>query len=121
MRYDAEEMEGKLRPARAIVALAAVGLVAGGGTAPADPLPSSPAVVERGGGCNSITLGEPRVFYKNNMGCDRAKRYARRVYRRNGNWEPRNFSCESGSDFNEGGGCRHDSKPRTFFGWHPFD
>lgn len=70
--------------------------------------------------CNSIKLGEPRIFYKENMACGRAKRYARTLYRSGGKNEPRNFSCESGSNFDEGGGCRHDFR-NEYFGWHPAD
>lgn len=70
--------------------------------------------------CNSINLGEPRVFYKHNMRCSTAKHYARRLFTTDGGDWPRNFTCESGSNFNEGGSCRHDSKDK-YFGWHPAD
>ncbi len=71
-------------------------------------------------GCTSINLGGPKVFSKENMRCKTAKHYARRVYRTNGEWEPRNFDCSSGSNFDEGGSCTHDSKPKYFF-WHVAD
>jgi hypothetical protein len=71
-------------------------------------------------GCDTIKLGEPRIFYKHNMRCSKAKSYARRVYRSDGRDEPRRFTCESGSNFDEGGSCRHETKNK-YFGWHPAD
>jgi hypothetical protein len=70
--------------------------------------------------CNSINLGEPRVFYKHNMRCHKAKHYARRLYKTDGRDEPKKFACESGSNFNQGARCQHDFKNKLF-GWHPFD
>ena len=70
--------------------------------------------------CNSIKLGEPRVFYKHNMPCKKAKRLARRLYKTDGREEPKNFECTSGSRFREGAACIHVSKPKNF-GWHPAD
>ena len=91
----------------AIVAIAA--------TAPAGASTAKPS------GCDSINLGEPRVFYKSHMRCKKAKHYARRLYKTDGDDRPRKFTCESGSNFNEGGSCRHDFKPKKYFGWHPAD
>lgn len=71
-------------------------------------------------GCSTINLGGPRVFTKHNMKCDKAQQKARRVYESRGAHEPRNFSCSSGSNFQEGGFCQHDSKDK-YFGWHPGD
>ena len=71
-------------------------------------------------GCSTINLGGPKVFTKHNMRCEKAKRKAERVYRTRGDNEPRNFSCSSGSNFEEGGFCQHDSKDK-YFGWHPAD
>lgn len=71
-------------------------------------------------GCDMIKLGEPRVFYKHNMRCKKAKHYARRLYKTDGRDEPRRFTCQSGSNFNEGGACHHDSENK-YFGWHPAD
>lgn len=70
--------------------------------------------------CSTINLGAPRIFTKHNMRCDKAKQKARRVYESNGAHEPRNFSCSSGSNFQEGGFCEHVSKEK-YFGWHPAD
>ncbi len=61
-----------------------------------------------------------RIFYKNNMRCEKAKHYARRLYKTNGNDEPRKFTCSSGSNFNQGAACNHDFKNKNF-GWHPVD
>jgi hypothetical protein len=94
-----------------VVAVVVAMFVAAPGHA-ADPAPK--------GGCNSINLGGPKVFSKDNMSCKRAKRYARRVYKTDGRFEPRNFSCTSGSNFNDGGSCAHKSKPKYFF-WHTAD
>ena len=68
--------------------------------------------------CNQINLGGPRVFYKRNMRCETAKDYARRVYRTDGRYEPRNFDCEG--TISHGAQCRHEFKNKVF-GWHPFD
>ena len=84
---------------------------------------SSAGGAERHAGqaCNTIKFGGvARIFYKNNMSCDRAKRYARHVRRSRGRWEPRRFSCDSGSNFRSGGFCDHDFKNK-YFGWHPAD
>ncbi len=70
--------------------------------------------------CNTINLGGPRVFTKHNMRCEKAKQKATRVYKTNGAHEPRNFSCTSGSNFEEGGFCEHVSEDK-YFGWHPGD
>ena len=70
--------------------------------------------------CNSINLGGPRVFYKHNMRCHRAKHYVRRLYKTDGRDEPRKFNCTSGSHFNKGADCRHKTKNK-YFGWHPAD
>jgi hypothetical protein len=70
--------------------------------------------------CNSINLGGPRVFFKHNMRCERAKHYARRLYKTDGRDEPRRFNCHSGSNFNQGASCQHKSKNKGF-GWHPAD
>ncbi len=97
------------------VILAAVMLLAGqAGASGAD----APGSEKRG--CDMIKLGEPRIFYKHNMRCSKAKDYARRVYRSDGRDEPRRFTCESGSNFDEGGSCHHDTKNK-YFGWHPAD
>ena len=71
-------------------------------------------------GCSTINLGGVRIFYKNNMRCEKAKHYARRLYKTNGNDEPRKFTCSSGSNFNQGAACNHDFKNKNF-GWHPVD
>jgi hypothetical protein len=34
--------------------------------------------------------------------------------------EPRRFTCQSGSNFNQGGSC-HDDTKNKYFGWHPAD
>lgn len=70
--------------------------------------------------CTTINLGGPKVFTKHNMRCHKAKHYARRLFKTNGNDEPPSFSCSSGSNFNDGGFCEHDSKNKHF-GWHPAD
>lgn len=70
--------------------------------------------------CNTINLGGPKVFAKVNMRCETAKRYAKRLYKSDGEDEPRNFTCSSGSNFNEGASCSHETKDK-FFGWHPAD
>ena len=69
-------------------------------------------------GCGSIRLREARVFYKRGIACARAKKWAHRVYKTRGGWEPPGYECESGSGFKQGGGCFRDD---TYFGWHPFD
>ncbi|MCD6015849.1 MAG: hypothetical protein K0R88_1933 [Solirubrobacterales bacterium] len=71
-------------------------------------------------GCGSINLGEPRIFYKHNMRCHKAKHYARRLYKTDGRDQPRRFTCTSNSHFNQGAACRHDFKNKNF-GWHPAD
>ena len=82
---------------------------------------ASPAVPNAGKrGCATINLGGPKIFTKHNMRCEKAKRKAERVYRTRGDHEPRNFSCTSGSNFEDGGFCQHDSKDK-YFGWHPAD
>jgi hypothetical protein len=55
------------------------------------------------------------------MSCGRAKRYARHVHRSRGNFEPKNFDCESGSNFDEGGACHNVNRHNVYFGWHPAD
>jgi hypothetical protein len=71
-------------------------------------------------GCDSINLGGPKIFFKQNMNCKSAKKKARQVYRSRGQNEPRKFDCESASNFEEGGSCQHVSKNKAF-GWHPAD
>lgn len=84
-------------------------------------VPAAPAVTSKAKrSCDTIRLGKVRVFYKHNMRCAKAKRLARRLYRSEGRNRPRKFVCQSGSNFNSGGSCRHRSKNR-YFGWHPFD
>ncbi len=95
----------------AVVCMLALGLATGASSQPAG---------DQKRACNSIRLGEVRVFYKHGMKCSPAKDRARRVYRSNGENPPRNFTCESGSNFNEGGACEHDFKDK-YFGWHPAD
>jgi hypothetical protein len=74
------------------------------------------------GGCDRIKLGgEKRVFYKNRMGCRRAKTYARRLARNGKRSEPKNFKCTSGGGWRSGGYCKHRFDANTFFGWHPLD
>ena len=70
--------------------------------------------------CSSINLGGPRVFTKHNMRCSKAKQKARRVYESGGAHQPRNFSCTSGSHFQDGAFCEHVSEDK-YFGWHPGD
>lgn len=70
--------------------------------------------------CNTINLGGPKVFSKENMRCATAKHHARRVYKTNGQDEPPNFSCSSGSNFNSGAFCQHHFKNK-YFAWHPAD
>jgi hypothetical protein len=70
--------------------------------------------------CSSINLGGPKIFYKKNMNCKSAKKKARQVYGSGGSNEPRHFDCTSGSNFVDGGDCRHVSKNK-YFGWHPAD
>ncbi len=77
--------------------------------------------IDSKGACSSINLGGPKVFYKQKMRCANAKHYARRLYKTDGRDEPRNFSCQSGSNFNQGAGCQHDFKNNRFFGWFPAD
>ena len=103
---------------RWIRALVGVGLLAFGALSGASSTVGSDAGSKSA--CNSIKLGETRVFYKQNMRCSKAKHHARRLYKTDGRDEPKNFTCESGSNFNEGGGCSHDFKNK-FFGWHPLD
>jgi hypothetical protein len=66
--------------------------------------------------CTSINLGQPRVFYKRNLRCAKAKHFARRLYRTDGRDEPRNFTCQSGTNFNASAACQHDFKNKRF-GW----
>jgi hypothetical protein len=103
-----------MRPIAAFVVVGALILAGSPGASGADAPASDKA------GCDSIKLGGPRIFYKHNMRCQKAKKYARRVYESGGRDEPRRFSCESGSNFDEGGSCHHDSKDK-YFGWHPAD
>jgi hypothetical protein len=98
-------------------ALATLAMLAGAIWAPAAQT-AAPDAREKA--CNTINLGGPRVFFKENMRCSKAKDLARRVYKSEGDREPRNFDCESGSDFRQGGFCQHVSKPKSF-GWHPAD
>jgi hypothetical protein len=72
--------------------------------------------VEAKRSCNSINLGQPRAFYKKNLRCATAKQYARRLYKTDGRDEPRNFTCQSGTNFNASAACRHDFKNKRF-GW----
>jgi hypothetical protein len=70
--------------------------------------------------CTTINLGGPKVFTKHNMRCKKAKRYARRLYKTRGDDKPPNFRCSSGSNFRDGGFCKHKTKDKNF-GWHPAD
>jgi hypothetical protein len=75
-------------------------------------------------GCNPHRIelgGRTYVFYRQNMSCRRAKRYAHRVYESNGNWWPDRFKCGSGSNFNSGGSCVKRRGQDELFGWHPGD
>jgi hypothetical protein len=110
--FDEWEVEMVRRIRLVGVVVAGVALL-GGSSTPAEDRSSKRA-------CNSINLGGPRVFFKQNMKCEKAKHYARRLYKTDGRDEPRNFNCQSGSNFNQGGGCRHDFKNKLF-GWHPVD
>ena len=56
------------------VVLAAVMLLAG---VAAHSGADAPAAQKSG--CDTIKVGEPRIFYKHNMRCSKAKSYARRV------------------------------------------
>ncbi len=80
------------------------------------------AATKRGCDADQIELGgREYVFHKHHMSCERAKRYAHHVYNSNGNWEPRNFNCRSGSNFNQGAFCQKRVGQNESFGWHPFD
>ncbi len=65
--------------------------------------------------------GHTYVFFKQNMSCERAKRYAHHVYESNGNWWPPKFKCSSGSNYNSGAHCVKRQGQNERFGWHPPD
>ena len=90
-------------------------LALAGGIAAAPAMGGSEGVAyERG--CSSIKLGGPKIFYKTHLPCDKAKRWARKVYRTGGAFEPRNFNCTSGSNFVDGANCQHTFRNKNF-GW----
>jgi hypothetical protein len=97
------------RLATLIAVLVAAGVVA-------TPAAGRSATGDAKRSCNSINLGQPRVFYKQNLRCAKAKQYARRLYKTQGRDEPRNFTCQSGSNFKASAACRHDFKNKRF-GW----
>ena len=61
------------------------------------------------GGCDTIQSrgGYDLVFYKQNMKCSTAKRYAKRLMR-DGSYDPRGFDCRRSSP--NSGSCRHSRK-----------
>ena len=66
--------------------------------------------------CNSVRYeGRTYVLYRRAVGCRSARRKVRYVHRhkRLPGWR-----CQSGSNFETGGGC---TRGRKLFGWHPFD
>lgn len=72
----------------------------------------------RAAGCDRIELGGERyAFYKQHMSCDTAKDNARHL-RREPTWEPRRFDCDSGTNFQRSGFCRHVRRDNRYFGWH---
>jgi hypothetical protein len=82
--------------------------------APADT--SLPGEVATSAACNSVRYeGRTYVLYRRAVGCRSARRKVRYVHRhkRLPGWR-----CQSGSNFETGGGC---SRGRKLFGWHPLD
>jgi hypothetical protein len=66
--------------------------------------------------CSSVGYeGRTYALYYRRITCRSARRKVRYVHRhkRLPGWR-----CQSGSDFETGGGCR---RGRKLFGWHPFD
>ena len=111
-------------PARFTLALLAIGGVVGL-AALVGPAAAGTTKADAKGNCNPHRIelgGDEYVFFKKNMSCERAKRYAHRVYRSDGNNEPKHFNCRSGSNFNSGGFCKNrKADPNESFGWHPPD
>lgn len=98
----------------------ALTVVAPGNSAPGEQDGAAPAA-ERRGPCQTINLGGVKIFYKSRMSCEKAKHYARRLYKTGGRDEPRNFTCESGTNYETGANCYHDHVGARRFGWFPGD
>jgi hypothetical protein len=72
--------------------------------------------IAKSAACNSVRYeGRTYVLYRQRVGCRSARRKVRYVHRhkRLPGWR-----CQSGSNFETGGGC---SRGDRLFGWHPFD
>lgn len=81
-------------------------------------VPSTVTTAEAGQRCINLDYGGTRyVFYKEGIRCRRAKRWARRVHRTEGRWEPRRYDCNSGTNFRRDGACERSR--RKFFLWYP--
>jgi hypothetical protein len=82
----------------------------------AAPTPARPGERAASAACNSVSYeGRTYVLYRRAIGCRSARRKVRQVHRhkRLPGWR-----CQSGSNFETGGGCR---RGRKLFGWHPLD
>lgn len=74
------------------------------------------------GGCDTVRYGgDNYVLFKNNVKCENARHWVKRLHKTRGDDEPRNFDCASGSNFRDGGQCDHNNRENKFFGWHPGD
>ena len=95
-----------------VVTVALTGALTSMGTAS----PATHGERAAGAACNSVSYeGRTYVLYRRAVGCRSARRKVRYVHRhkRLPGWR-----CESGSNFETGGGCR---RGRKLFGWHPLD
>lgn len=77
-----------------------------------------PTATARDAGCNTVRTdsGQPLVFFKQNMSCSIAKKYAHRLMR-DGSYDPRNFKCKRRTPTS--GGCTHEVRHERFFIFYP--
>lgn len=104
------------RVQRGLLILVAIAVLTGALASAATAGAPRPGAVSTAAACDTVRYeGRTYALYRQRVGCRSARRKVRYVHRhkRLPGWR-----CQSGSNFEMGGGC---SRGRKLFGWHPID